>query len=105
MRKSESHRDTGQLSAASRELDAVMSGGKPMFWKSLAQRILRHRPFRRRTVPPIKTVPHEPPRDRVLAEVYFAHAAIHGPQKLLPQDTLPSPSSRHELEEPKAAPE
>jgi hypothetical protein len=88
------------------ELEAVMlRGGKPMFWEFLAQRILRHRPFRRRTVPPIKTVTHEPPCDRALAETYFAHVAVHGPHKLLPQDVLPSPPSCHEREKPQAAPE
>jgi hypothetical protein len=76
-----------------------------MFWRFLAQRILRHRPCRTRTVPPSKTVPHEPPCDRALAEVYRAHAAIHGPYTLLPQDTLPAPPSCHERERPQAAPE
>jgi hypothetical protein len=76
-----------------------------MFWKFLAQRILRHRPFRTRTVPPSKTVTHEPPCDRALAEMYCAHAAIHGPYKLLPQETLPSRPSCHEREKPQAAPE
>jgi hypothetical protein len=82
----------------------MLRGGKPMFWKFLAQRILRHRPFRRRTVPPSKTVAHEPPCDKALAEVYRAHAAIHGPYKLLPQETLPSRPSCHEREKPQAAP-
>jgi hypothetical protein len=83
----------------------MLREGKPMFWQFLAQRILRHRPWRTRTVPPVKTMTHEPPCDRALAEVYFAHAAIHGPQRLLPQHTLPFPLSCHELERPKAAPE
>ena len=75
-----------------------------MFWQFLVQRLLRLRPFRTRTVPPVKTMTHEPSCDRALAEVYLAHAAIHGPHKLLPQHTLPSPPSCHELET-KAAPE
>jgi hypothetical protein len=83
----------------------MLREGKPMFWQFLAQRILRHRPWRTRTVPPVKTMTHEPPCDRALAEVYWAHAAIHGPQRLLPQHTLPSPLSCHEPEPPKAAPE
>jgi hypothetical protein len=90
---------------ASRELDAmILREGKPMFWQLLAQLILRRRPLRTRTEPTVKTVTHEPPRDTALAEVYSAHAAIHGPQKLLPLNTLPSPPSCHEPEKPKAAP-
>ena len=76
-----------------------------MFWQFLAQRILRHLPFRTRRVPTVKTLTHEPPCDRALAEVYLAHAAIHGPQKLLPQHTLPSPARGHDLERSQAAPE
>ena len=83
----------------------MLRGGKPMFRKFLAQRIPRHRPFRTLTVPPIKTVIHEPPCDRALAEMDFAHTAVHGPYKLLPQETLPSPPSCHEREKPQAAPE
>jgi hypothetical protein len=76
-----------------------------MFWKFLAQRIRRHRPFRRRPVPSIKTATHEPSCDRALAEIYFAHAAMHGPHKLLPQETLPHPPICHEGEKPQTAPE
>ena len=105
VRKAESHRDTGRLSTTSWKPDAIMvEEGKPMFWQFLAQRLLRLRRFRTRTVPPVKTTTHEPSCDRALAEVHVAHAAIHGPYKLLPQHTLPSPPSGHELET-KAAPE
>ncbi len=76
-----------------------------MFWQFLAQRILRHRPFRTWTMPTAKTKTHKPPCERALAEVYYAHAAIHGPHKLLPQHALPSPLSCHERERPKVAPE
>jgi hypothetical protein len=34
---------------------------------------------------------HEPPCARVLGEVYHAHAAIHGPNKLLPENAFPDP--------------
>jgi hypothetical protein len=78
---------------AFRELDAmIVREGTPMFWQFLAQLIPRRRRFRAQTVPSVKTVTPEPPRDTELAEVYAAHAAIHGPQKLLPLQTLPSPS-------------
>jgi len=69
-----------------------------MFWQSIAQRILRHPPWHRRAVPTILTLTHEPPCDQVLAEVYLTHAVIHGPQKLLPGHTLPSPLRDHERE-------
>ena len=75
-----------------------------MFWQLLARLILRRRPFRTRTVPTVKTVTSEPLHDTALAEVYAAHAAIHGPQKLLPLHTLPSPSSCHEPEKPNTKP-
>ena len=83
----------------------IVREGKPMSWQFLAQRILRHRPWRTRTVPPVKTTAHGAPCDRALAEVYWAHAAIHGPSRLLSLHTLPSPLSRHQPEQPKAAPE
>jgi hypothetical protein len=75
-----------------------------MFWQLLAQLIPRRRPFRTRTAPTVKTVTPESPRDAALAEVYSAHAAIHGPNKLLPLNTLPSPPSCREPEMPKADP-
>jgi hypothetical protein len=56
-------------------------------------------------VPTVKTVTHEPPCDRVFAEVYLAHAAIHGPQTLLPQHALPSPPRDHERQGSQAAAE
>jgi hypothetical protein len=74
-----------------------------MFWKFLAQCILRHRPFRRRPVPPIEAAIHEPPCDRALAEVYFAHAVTHGHQKLLPRGTLPHPPTCTERKKPQTA--
>ena len=74
-----------------------------MFWQFLAQRILSHLPFRARRMPTVKTVTHEPSCDRALAEVYLAHAAIHGPQTLLPQHALPSPPRGHECERSQAA--
>jgi hypothetical protein len=69
-----------------------------MSWQSIAQRILRHPPWHRGAVPTITTLTHEPPSDQVLAEVYLTHAAIHGPQRLLPEHTLPSPLGDHERE-------
>jgi hypothetical protein len=82
----------------------ILREGKPMFWQLLAQLIPRRRPFRSRTVPTVKTVTPEPPRDAALAEVYSAHAAIHGPNTLLPLNTLPSSPSGHEPDEPRADP-
>jgi hypothetical protein len=82
----------------------ILMEGVPMFWQLLAQLIPRRRPFRTRTVLTVKTVTPEPPGDTALAEVYAAHAAIHGPQKLLPLHTLPSPSSCHEPEKPNTKP-
>lgn len=83
----------------------IVREGKPMSWQFLAQRILRHRLWHTRMGPPVKTTAHEAPCDCALAEVYWAHAAIHGPQRLLPPHTLPSPRSGHEPEQPKTAPE
>jgi hypothetical protein len=76
-----------------------------MSWQFLAQRLLRHLPLQTRTVPTVRTLTHEPPCDQALAEVYCAHAAIHGPHKLLPEHTLPCPSSGREREGPEAVPE
>jgi hypothetical protein len=75
-----------------------------MSWQLLAWLIPRHRPWRTRTVPTVETVTPEPSYDTVLAEVYSAHAAIHGPNALLPRHTLPSFSSCHTPGERKAAP-
>ena len=75
-----------------------------MFWQLLAQLILRRRPFRTRTVPTVNTVEHEPPCDTALAEVYSAHAAIHGPHTVLPPHVLPSPPNCHAPEQPKETP-
>ncbi len=83
----------------------ILREGTPMFWQFLAQLIPRRRPCRTRTEPTGKPVTPEPPRDAALAEVYAAHAAIHGPNQLLPLQTLPSAPSGHAPEQPKADPQ
>ena len=103
--KAKPQRGTGQLSTASRKLDTIIvREGNPMFWQLLARLIPRRRPWRTRTPPTVETVTPEPPYDTVLAEVYSAHAAIHGANMLLPRHTLPSSSRCHTPEKPKAPP-
>jgi hypothetical protein len=62
-----------------------------MFRQLLARLIPRRRPFRTRVTQATEASTHEQPRDTVLGEAYRAHAAIHGPNRLLPADALPDP--------------
>ncbi len=46
-----------------------------------------------------ETDAHEPPCDAALGEVYHVHVTIHGPNKLLPVDALPTcPSVREQVQ-------
>jgi hypothetical protein len=65
-----------------------------MFRLFLARLIPKRRPFRRRARQATEASTYEPLCDRVLGEVYHAHAAIHGPNKLLPGDAFPDPPER-----------
>jgi hypothetical protein len=65
-----------------------------MFRQLLAQLIPRRRPFRREAVHTAETHAPEPPSDAGFGEVYHVHAAIHGPNQLLPVDALPRQPGR-----------
>jgi hypothetical protein len=62
-----------------------------MFRQLLARLIPKRRPFRRWAAGATEPRKHEPPCEAVFGEVYRAHAAIHGPNKLLPGDAFPGP--------------
>jgi hypothetical protein len=62
-----------------------------MFRQLLAQLIPRPRPSRLWAMRAAEASTHAPLCDTVLGKVYHTHAAIHGPNKLLPVDTLPDP--------------
>jgi hypothetical protein len=62
-----------------------------MFRQLLARLIPRRRPFRTWVTQATEASTHEQPRDTLLGEVYHAHAEIHGPNRLLPEDALPDP--------------
>jgi hypothetical protein len=63
-----------------------------MFRELLAWLIPRRRPGRSWAIQPTEVRTHEPLCNTMLSEVYHAHAAIHGANKLLPGETLPDPS-------------
>lgn len=65
-----------------------------MFRKWLARLIPRDRRSRLRAKQATEAITHEFPRDTVLGEVYYAHAAIHGTNQLLPREMLPDPPER-----------
>jgi hypothetical protein len=65
-----------------------------MFRQWLARLIPKRRPFRMWAMPATEASPHEPPCDTALGKVYHAHAATHGPNRLLPVDALPDPPER-----------
>jgi hypothetical protein len=67
-----------------------------MLRQLLARFIPRRRPFRTRAVRAAETDTHQPPSDTGLGEAYQVHAAIHGPNRLLPMDALPTRLSVHE---------
>ena len=84
--------EAGRLSMACEELNAViLREGLDMFRQLLARLIPRHRPSRRRATRATEASPHESLCERALGEVYHAHAAMHGPNKLLPGDAFPDP--------------
>ena len=62
-----------------------------MFRQLLARLIPKRRPFRGRAARATEPRKREPPCDTVLGEVYRAHAAIHGFNKLLPGEAFPVP--------------
>jgi hypothetical protein len=62
-----------------------------MFRDLLAWLIPRHRRSRR-WAKQTDVGPHTPLCQTMLSEVYHAHAAIHGANRLLPGETLPDPS-------------
>ena len=63
-----------------------------MFRELLAWLIPTRRPGRRWAVQATEASTYEPLCNTMLSEVYHAHAAIHGANKLLPGETLPDPS-------------
>jgi hypothetical protein len=65
-----------------------------MFRQLLARLIPRRRPFRIWAIQITEVGTHEPAYDAALGEVYRAHAAMHGPNRLLPADALPNPAER-----------
>ena len=80
---------------ACEELNAIiLREGLDMFRQLLARLIPRHRLFRIRAIQVANVGTHEPPCDTALGEVYHAHAAIHGPNELLPLEALPDPPER-----------
>jgi hypothetical protein len=84
-----------QLSMLYAELHAIISReGLDMFRQLLARLIPRRRPFRVTAIRAAEVGTHEPLCVTGLHEVYLAHAAIHGPNQLLPVDALPHPSER-----------
>jgi hypothetical protein len=60
----------------------------------LARLFPRRRPFHIRALQGMEVDTHEPAYEVVLDEVYQAHAAIHGPNRLLPVDAFPDPDER-----------
>lgn len=70
-----------------------------MFRHLLARLIPRRRPFRTRVTQATAASTHEQPRETTLGEVYHAHAAIHGPNKLLPVEALPDPPEQPQTSE------
>jgi hypothetical protein len=98
-------KEADQLSTAYQDLDAIiLRRDQDMLRELLARFILRRRPFRMRAVRAAETDAHEPPCDTVLGETYQIHAAIHGPNRLLPMDALPTRLSLPEQAKPGADP-
>jgi hypothetical protein len=62
-----------------------------MFRQLLARLIPKRHPFRSWATRATEPRKCEPPCDTVLGEVYQAHAAIHGFNKLLPGEAFPGP--------------
>jgi hypothetical protein len=84
--------ETGRLSIVYWKLDAIiLREGLAMFRQLLAQLVPRRRLFRLWATRATEASTHEPPCDTVLGKVYYTHAALHGPNKLLPVDALPDP--------------
>ena len=84
-----------RLSIAYEELDAIiLREGLDMFRQLLARLIPTRHPFRVSAMQATEAGTPELPCHTVLGEVYRAHAAIHGPNQLLPEDALPHPSER-----------
>ena len=74
------------------ELDAiVLQEGLDMFRRLLARLIPMRRPFRRWATRATEASPYESLCERALGEVYHTHAAMHGPNRLLPGDAFPDP--------------
>jgi hypothetical protein len=60
-----------------------------MFRELLARLLPKRRPFHRWARQATHASTHEPLCHIMLGEIYHAHAAIHGPNKLLPGDAMP----------------
>jgi hypothetical protein len=75
-----------------------------MFRQLLARLIPRRRPFHTWVTQTIEASTHEQPPDTILGEAYRAHAAIHGPNRLLPADALPGPPEHPRTGEPEGEP-
>jgi hypothetical protein len=65
-----------------------------MFRQLLARLFPRRRPFRIWVIEATEVDTHKPAHHAVLGEVYQAHTAIHGRNRLLPADVLPDPDER-----------
>ena len=70
-----------------------------MFRELLVWLIPRRRPYRRWAIRTTEASTHESFYHTMLSEVYHAHAAIHGANKLLPGETLPDPSEHRRTDE------
>jgi hypothetical protein len=96
-------KEADQLATAYRDLDAItLRTDNVMLWQLLVQLIPKRRPLRMRAVQAAEIDTPEPPCDTVFGELYHIHAAIHGPNKLLPVDALPTGPSVHEQAKPEA---
>jgi hypothetical protein len=69
-----------------------------MFRQLLARLIPRRRPFRTCVTRATEASTHEQPCYTMLGKVYRAHAEIHGPNRLLPEDALPDPPEQARAE-------
>jgi hypothetical protein len=72
----------------------ILREGSDMFRKWLARLIPKRRRSRLRAKQATEAITHELPYDTGLGGVYYAHAAIHGANQLLPRETLPDPPER-----------
>jgi hypothetical protein len=63
---------------------------KNLLLQWLLQVAAKRYPFRSPGAPAVEPDTCKPRGNTMLSEVYYAHAKIHGPNKLLPADVLPA---------------